>query len=302
MSDVTPSNADKPSDEPVDAAPDAVTETPVEAADTPADVTAAADTAPADTAQPPTVEPQDPATPLVEPEPILADTAAVRSAVAEPAEPRLTGEVAPVAVPATVAAASAVPTQQLVYVAPPAPPRKRGNRVVGILLVLVGGVLFAGLYALIVVALNHFYLNGRFFGAGSNEFLNVFRSAYFSVAVGSFLVLTIIMVLLLNRAGWWAHVFGSLVLAIAVYFAVIGGLLFIGNTLHYSPDPLTFADLAVSPWVIASAVVAREVSIWIGLGISARGRRVKARNVEARAAFDREQEATKTEYAETAAV
>jgi hypothetical protein len=87
-----------------------------------------------------------------------------------------------------------------------------------------------------------------------------------------------------------------------VYFGMIGILLLIGNVFHGSPTPVTFAALAVNPWVIAAAVVAREASIWTGLGIAARGRRVKARNVEARAAFDREQEATRAEYAATGPV
>ena len=50
------------------------------------------------------------------------------------------------------------------------------------------------------------------------------------------------------------------------------------------------------PFVIAAALVAREVSIWIGLAIAARGRRVKDRNVETRTAWDREQEEKKAEY------
>ena len=54
-------------------------------------------------------------------------------------------------------------------------------------------------------------------------------------------------------------------------------------------------------WMIAAALVAREVSIWIGLAIAARGRRVKARNVETRTAWDREQEEKKAEYERTGA-
>jgi hypothetical protein len=184
----------------------------------------------------------------------------------------------------------------LVYVQAAVPPKRRGNRLIGVLLAIVGAAIFAGLYAVVVVVINHLQ-GGAQFGSPANEFINVFSSAYFSVAVVAFLVLMIVLVIVLNRAGWWAHVFGSLILAIAVYFATIGGLLFIGNVLGYSPNPLTFAGLAVEPWVIATAVVARETSIWMGLGIAARGRRVKARNVEARAAFDREQEAKRAEHA-----
>ena len=48
--------------------------------------------------------------------------------------------------------------------------------------------------------------------------------------------------------------------------------------------------------MIAAALVAREVSIWIGLAIAARGRRVRVRNDETRTAWDREQEEKRAEY------
>jgi hypothetical protein len=53
--------------------------------------------------------------------------------------------------------------------------------------------------------------------------------------------------------------------------------------------------------MIAAALVAREVSIWIGLAIAARGRRVRARNDETRTAWDREQEEKRAEYEGTGA-
>jgi hypothetical protein len=80
---------------------------------------------------------------------------------------------------------------------------------------------------------------------------------------------------------------------------MIGVLLLIGDVFHGSPDPVSFASLAINPWVIAAALVAREVSIWIGLAIAARGRRVRVRNVETRTAWDREQEEKKAEYERT---
>jgi hypothetical protein len=285
MSDVTPSNADKTTEDVVDAAPDQTPETPAEAA-----AEAAAKPTPA----------------LVEPEPVSADTAAVESAVAEPViEPapdvvaqETAAEPAPAVVPVAVPAASAVPAQQAAYMAPPIPPKKRGNRLVGTLLSIVGGVLFAALYG-VVSAVILDLREGDLFGA---DFVSFLSSAFFWVPVATFLVGLILLVLVLNRAGWWAHVFGSLILAVAVYFGMIGLLLLIGNVFHGSPTPVTFAALAVNPWVIAAALVAREISIWIGLGIAARGRRVKARNVEARAAFDREQEALRADHAGTPAV
>ncbi|CAN5190845.1 hypothetical protein BH11ACT4_BH11ACT4_00030 [soil metagenome] len=292
MSDVTPSKSSETSAEVADPALDQTRETP-ETPATPAEAAEAAESA----AQ----EPQPQLAPeLVEPVTVSADTAAVESAVAEPVavadpEPTPVAEPEPVIVPVAVAAASAVPAQQTVYVAPPVPPKKRGNRLVGTLLSIVGAILFVGVYG-VVSAFILDLRGGDLFGP---DFLSFLSSAFFWVPVATFLVGLILMVLILNRAGWWAHVLGSLILAVAVYFGMIGLLLLIGNVFHGSPTPVTFGALAVNPWVITAAVAAREVSIWTGLGIASRGRRVKLRNVEARASFDREQDAQRAEHAGT---
>jgi hypothetical protein len=222
----------------------------------------------------------------------VAEPVVAEPVVGEPVAAEAPEAVTSAAEPAVVPAASPAP-QQVVYVAPPVPPKKRGNRLIGILLSLAGTVLFAALYA-VVAAFIIDVRSGDLFGPA---FISFLESAFFWVPAVVFLVAMIVLVLLLNRAGWWAHVLGSLLVAVAVYFGMIGLLLFIGNTLHSSPRPVSFAELAINPWVLAAAVVARELSIWSGLGISARGRRVKARNVEARAAFDREQEQKRAEYA-----
>lgn len=230
---------------------------------------------------------------LVEPgPPAAADTAAIDSVVADPAATDVAVE-EPVAPGPALAAASAVSAQQPVYVQAPVPPKKRGNRGIGVLLSVVGAILYAGLYA-VVAAFILDLSSADLFGPNFTELL---RSYIFWVPVAVFLIGLILMTLLLNRSGWWAHVLGSLILAVVVYFASIGLLLVIGNLFHAAPRQVTFAGLAIHPLVIASAIVAREVSIWIGLAIAARGRRVKARNAEARSAFEREQAAKNSEYA-----
>ncbi len=263
------------------AEPHSVTTTPVEPATEPAH--AEPDATPA------LVEPPAPAADAVVPASEVSATTEVGPEAAAAAS-------TPVAVASEPAAASIAP-QQVVYVAPPVPPKRRGNRLFGVLFSVVGAVVFAALYG-VVSAFIIDVRSGDLFGPAFIAFLS---DAFFWVPVAVFLVGMVLLVLLLNRAGWWAHVLGSLILAVAVYFGMIGLLLFIGNTLHGSPDPITFASLAVNPWVLAAAVVARESSIWIGLAIAARGRRVKVRNVEARDAFDREQDAKRAEYAGTAA-
>ncbi|MBW4033673.1 MAG: hypothetical protein HIU88_13595 [Acidobacteria bacterium] len=251
--------------------------------------------------EPGAVEPEAVAPELVEPAAPAAATGELPSATDE--VPAASPEPEPVASPGTatprtaVPEASAVPVQQLVYVPLAVPPKKRGNRGIGTLLAVVGALLFAGIYT-VVGALIIDVRDGDLFGP---EFTSFVSSAFFWVPVSLFLVGLILMVLLLNRAGWWAHVFGSLILAVAVYFGMIGILLLIANVFQATPTPITYESLALNPWVIAAAVVAREASIWTGLGIAARGRRVKARSIEERATFDREQEAKRAEYAGTVA-
>ncbi len=57
-----------------------------------------------------------------------------------------------------------------------------------------------------------------------------------------------------------------------------------------TPDQAAAAynELLTDPYIITAALIAREVSLWMGAAISARGRRVKQRNVDARAAYERE--------------
>ncbi|MES1170419.1 MAG: hypothetical protein ABUL47_07010, partial [Leifsonia sp.] len=89
-------------------------------------------------------------------------------------------------------------------------------------------------------------------------------------------------------------VFGSLVVAVAVYFGTIGILSLLGVVGGQSVG--TFSELAANPIIIIGALVAREVSIWMGLAISASGRRVKARNHEMVDAWEKEHADTRAQY------
>ncbi|MEP6843058.1 MAG: hypothetical protein ABJA11_06025 [Pseudolysinimonas sp.] len=244
------------------------------------------------------------ADPVVEPEVVAADTVVEPEVVAadhahdpladDPAATTpFTPEVAPVA---TAPAAS----QQVVYVQAPLPPKVRGNRVIGVLLALLGTVVFAAVYA----GAAAIPLMLRFSGAGFSPAFSAFvQNSIFWIPIMMFALAFIVLTLILNRAGWWAHVLGSLIVALFVYFASIGLLLLVGNVVSLTPAQANsaFGALAINPLMIAAALVAREVSIWIGLAIAARGRRVKVRNVETRTAWDREQQEKKAEYERGAA-
>lgn len=265
----------------------------VEPAEAPADPT------PADVAvEEPAAKPADKpaAKPAKKPK---ADKAAATDTTADAAG-TATGEVAPVegsasAPDATPASADpAFAGREVVYVQAPVPPRLRGNRGVGSLLAALGAAVFAVLFAgACIVA---FALKGD--DSPMNTFALFIQSAVFWVPVLVFLVAFVLLVLVVNRAGWAAHVFGSLLVALAVYFGSIGILLLIANISAAATGdaPGTFASLALNPFVVIAALVAREVSIWIGLAIAARGRRVKARNVELVDDWEREHAETKAQY------
>ena len=204
-----------------------------------------------------------------------------------PADGTATGEVAP--------AQPSMAGQQVVYVQAPLPPRVRGNRVVGVLLALVGTVVFAAVYAgaATIPLLIRFAVQG--FSPAFSAFV---QNAIFWIPIMMFALGFIVLTVILNRAGWWAHVIGSLLVALFVYFVSIGLLLLVGNVVSLTPAQANsaFGALASNPLIIAAALVAREVSIWIGLAIAARGRRVRVRNDETRTAWDREQEEKRAEY------
>lgn len=203
-----------------------------------------------------------------------------------------TGEVAPVSAGSTTEGAaqgSEFAGREVVYVQAPIPPRLRGNRGIGSLLAVLGAAVFAALYAglgwiLIAVGL----------AAKGATFQQFILSPEFLIPVPIFLVAFVILVLLVNRAGWAAHVFGSLLVGLAVYFGTAGiaALLF---TVSGSDVP-TFGFLLSQPFIIVAALVAREVSIWVGLAISARGRRVKERNLQLVDEWEQEHAETKAQY------
>ena len=179
--------------------------------------------------------------------------------------------------PATSAA-----SMQTVYVPAPVRPIKKGNRGFGILIALLSTAIFAGLYALIIASIRALEL-------GVFQF-NFFGSLAFYTPAIFFFVGFVIVVLLANRASWWGYVLGSIFVALFVYFGTVATGLLVNNIVAETPSGAArlLSTALFSPFIIAAALLAREASMWMGALISARGRRVKVRNLEARDAFDRE--------------
>ena len=243
-------------------------------------------------AAPELIEPEsttaaDRATPLVEPVGTRAQDAATDTAEAAGYDEHI-DEPAPAAAE-PVPVASPVPAArpvQTVYVAAPVRPRNKGNRGFGLLFGLLALIAFAVVFLVIMAIV----LNGLFPGDVVDRLVRFVSSTAFIVPVAVFFVAFAVLVLLTNRAGWWAYVLGSFLVAVVVYFGSIGVVLLTGNVFQMTEAAATatFWDLAANPSIIIAAILAREVTIWFGAGIAARGRRVKERNLEARAAYERE--------------
>ncbi|MBH0082530.1 hypothetical protein [Salinibacterium sp. SWN167] len=240
----------------------------------------------------------DAATPLVDP--FEAPTAPTESAVyddatleaeAEPvAEPALVvapeivaepePEPEPVVAETTGAAASGEP--RVVYVTAPTPPKVAGNRGFGIFIALASTVAFAIVFAIAVVIIG---------AAESGRVAVAFVQApSFYVPVAFFALGAIVIALIVNRAGWAAHVFSSIIVGLVVYFGTVGALLLINGVIQNTPEQAHAMFLAAlaDPLVIAAGLLGREVSLWTGALVARRGRKVTQRNVDARAKWEAE--------------
>lgn len=221
-------------------------------------------------------------------------TELARAVAVEPAHVSATEPVLATTDPGAVESGFATPAQRVVYVEAPTKPKKKGNRGVGALFALLSGVLYAVLFAAIVFVL--------FYATTGRAVTNFVGQTSFFVPILLFVIAFIVLVLIVNRAGWWAYALGSIFVGVFVYFATIGVLLLLDGVLQVTPDQATaaFGRALANPLVIASALLARELSLWVGLAISARARRVKARNQKALDEFNREAEERKAGYGRAA--
>ncbi|HET8957558.1 MAG TPA: hypothetical protein VFM95_03790 [Microcella sp.] len=185
----------------------------------------------------------------------------------------------------TTTTTAAAPTPTVVYVDPPARPKKRGTRGVGIAVVLLATGIFAILYALATIALA---LALR--PDGLDGFVDYLASAPFFVPVLVFAGAHLLLVLIANRAGWWMHVLGGFLVAVLVWVAFLGAAVIAAGALGASvaDQQAVVLQQFVNPLGIIAAVLAREIPIWVGGIVSRRGRTQAARNAEAQEAYERD--------------
>ena len=163
----------------------------------------------------------------------------------------------------------------------PPPPRKKGNRLVATMWVL----LAAGLFQVVFFGANA--LVALVFGGTAAVVPQVQSIAATSLAwlpVLLFFLLFELTVLLFNRAGRVAYVLASLIVGAIVYVLTV--VLFSVLVRHTLGDANTLAQTFLNWEFILVGLVAREVMLWIGLAIGSRGIRVRRRNREARTHYD----------------
>jgi hypothetical protein len=249
--------------------------------------------APAWTSEPTaTAEPVATAAPVASQEPAATAEPTATAAPVAPGDPTVEPAVYGQPVPPTAAYGQpAAP----VFVPAPLPPKKKSNRGVGILIVLVGTVAFAVVYAIVIAIIGGILLASP--ATFLNEFTRYLLTASFYVPVIAFAVSMIVLVQIVNRAGWWAYIIGGLFVAVIVYFAFVGGTLLAQSAWTLTPQEAArfIATLWLNPFAIAAGIVAREVSLWTGAWLGARGRRLKARNAEAREEYERSRDAASTQ-------
>ena len=115
----------------------------------------------------------------------------------------------------------------------------------------------------------------------------------FWIPVTVFALSYLLLVVIVNRAGWWAHVLGGFLVAVLVYVSFIGAALIMVGAVGGSASVVGAVVLSQlsNPLGFVAAVAAREVPIWVGGLVAKRGRTVTSRNAEARAAYQRDLEA-----------
>jgi hypothetical protein len=225
----------------------------------------------------PYVTSSEPTPPLNDQEPVRTPYPAAAFAPAPPAAAAMAG------------AAYPPPYQPVPQpIMAPVPPTPRGNRGGGSLIALVGTVAFGVVYAAVAFVIISVNVQPDAYVSAFSSFL---LSAAFIVPVVVFAISLILIVLIVNRAGWWAYVLGGFLVAVLVYFGGIAGALIHVQAWNFQPqEQYDFVrSLTMDPLTLAGAIVAREASIWAGAWIALRGRKIKARNLAAREEFDRNQ-------------
>jgi hypothetical protein len=247
-----------------------------------------------DTSDAPATSHTSPAAPKTDAAPAAATAAYASSTTAYDAPAPVTSP-EPAAETVAAAPATSPASPQPIFVQAPEAPRPRGNRAAAGLIGLLAALSFAVLYLAVALGLGLLdgtytfdsVLEGAIAGATS-WWLWITTATYF---VGFWLLGAII-----NRGRWGHWVVWGLLLGFVAYGAHLVGQLFeapFWQLTRTEGAELVEAQL-VAPLAFAAFVIGRELAIWYGAWISARGRRVSELNNEAQREYERTLEAGPT--------
>lgn len=168
------------------------------------------------------------------------------------------------------------------YMQSPMPPDMRGNRGAGVLIALLATVVFALIYAgVLALWLAPELPPSRFLSDGLVPV--VVSWSYFS-AVAAFFVGLSVLVLIVGRAGWWAYVVFGFIVAAFVWAVALTGIaldvFFAGGRINANPLEIV-QEYGLAFPIITAGIVAREIIVWFGAWIGARGRKIKRQNADA---------------------
>lgn len=161
----------------------------------------------------------------------------------------------------------------------PLPPKKRGNRVFGLLMHLFTTLVFGLLLALALQAAEGVNVLGADFWG---RLADVVFHPFVWVPTVAFFLFGVLWALLVNRAGWWAYILGALLAGLVATaaqplagmikdYAPYTGEVWLGHLLH--PGALVR--------LLITFIVANQVMTWLG-GLSAwRGRHLRVKHARA---------------------
>ncbi|BDV29693.1 ABC transporter [Microbacterium terricola] len=190
------------------------------------------------------------------------------------------------------APAYAAPAPQPIFVQAPEAPRPRGNRAAAGAIGLLAAIAFGVLY--LAAWFGFAAIDGSVDQANAvDSLVEVLGTAAFWVPVVVFFLAFWLLGAIINRGRWGAWVIFGLLVGFASYGGHLLGQLFQAPfwTLTAAQGADLVEEQLLAPLAIAALVIGRELTIWFGAWVAARGKRVTELNIEARREYERTLEA-----------
>jgi hypothetical protein len=181
---------------------------------------------------------------------------------------------------------------QPIFVQAPEAPRPRGNRGAAGAIGLLAAIVFAVLYLGVILA--SAFAVGYIEGDDVLDYtMRTLTSWVFWTPVVAFFLGFWLLGAILNRSRWAHWVIWGLLVGVIAYAGYVLGVLLQEPfwTLTAREGASLLADQMFAPYAIVAFVLGRELTIWFGAWVAARGRRVTELNETAQREYERTLEA-----------